>query len=76
VDAADVGARLRRVPPLAVDALLAAAVAVAIGFAIAAEQEVGAKEPDALAYAFGVAELHVVTRLGAAAPREVTTHGG
>jgi signal transduction histidine kinase len=49
------GERLRRLPPLAVDALLAAVVAAAIAFAIAAEQETGAKEPDAIAYALGVA---------------------
>ena len=46
---------LRRIPALAVDAALAAAVAVANGFAIAAEQEAGAKDPDALAYVLGVA---------------------
>ena len=45
---------LRRTPPLAVDAVLAAGVAVANGFAIAAEQETGSKEPDALAYVLGV----------------------
>jgi signal transduction histidine kinase len=48
------GERLRRLPPLAVDAFLAAVVAAAIAFAIAAEQETGAKEPDAIAYALGV----------------------
>jgi signal transduction histidine kinase len=35
--------------------VLVTVVAVANGFAIAAEQESGAKDPDALAYAFGVA---------------------
>ena len=50
-----VGERLRRVPALAVDAALAAVVAVANGFAIAAEQEAGSKSPDVLAYLLGVA---------------------
>jgi signal transduction histidine kinase len=49
------GERLGRLPPQAVDALLAAVVAAAIAFAIAAEQETSAKEPDAIAYALGVA---------------------
>jgi signal transduction histidine kinase len=52
---AEVGERLRRIPALAVDAALAAVVAVANGFAVAAEQEAGAKDPDALAYVLGVA---------------------
>jgi signal transduction histidine kinase len=46
---------LRRIPPLALDAALAAAVAVAISFAIGAEQEPDSKHPDALAYLLGVA---------------------
>src|SRR5215207_7882288 len=49
------GERLRRVPAFAVDAALAAVVAVAIGFAIGAEQEPDSKDPDALAYLLGVA---------------------
>jgi len=52
---AAVGERLSRIPALAVDAALAATVAVANGFAVAAEQEAGAKDPDALAYVLGVA---------------------
>jgi signal transduction histidine kinase len=48
-------ATLRRIPPFAVDVALAAAVAVANAFAIAAEQESGAKDPDALAYVLGCA---------------------
>jgi signal transduction histidine kinase len=52
---ASFGERLRRIPPTVVDALLAALVAVAIAFAIAAEEEAGAENPDAIAYAFGVA---------------------
>jgi signal transduction histidine kinase len=49
------GEQLRRIPALAVDAALTAAVAVANGFAIAAESEAGSKSPDALAYLLGVA---------------------
>jgi signal transduction histidine kinase len=49
------GAWLRRIPPPAVDLVLAAGVAVAISFAIGAEQEEGSKHPDALAYLLGVA---------------------
>jgi signal transduction histidine kinase len=49
------GEWLRRIPALAVDATLAAVVAVANVFAIAAEQEAGSKDPDALAYLLGVA---------------------
>jgi signal transduction histidine kinase len=49
------GEWLRRIPALAVDAALAAVVAVANGFAIAAEQEAGSKDPDALAYLLGIA---------------------
>ena len=49
------GERLRRIPALAVDAALAAVVAVAIGFAIGAEQAPDSKDPDALAYLLGVA---------------------
>ena len=52
---AAVGERLRRIPAFVVDVALATAVAVANGFAIAAEQEAGAKDPDALAYVLGVA---------------------
>jgi signal transduction histidine kinase len=52
---AAVGERLSRIPALAVDTALAATVAVANGFAVAAEQEAGAKDPDALAYVLGVA---------------------
>lgn len=40
---------------IALDAALATTVAIANSFAIAAEQEAGAKEPDALAYLLGVA---------------------
>ena len=49
------GRWLQRIPPFAVDAFVAAAVAVAILFAIGAEQEEGSKHPDALAYLLGVA---------------------
>jgi signal transduction histidine kinase len=46
---------LKRIPAFAIDTTLAAAVAVANGFAIAAEEEQGAKDPDGLAYVLGVA---------------------
>ena len=49
------GRWLQRIPPFAVDAFVATAVAVAILFAIGAEQEEGSKHPDALAYLLGVA---------------------
>jgi signal transduction histidine kinase len=49
------GEWLRRIPVLAIDAALAMMVAVANGFAIAAESEAGSKSPDALAYVLGVA---------------------
>jgi signal transduction histidine kinase len=49
------GGWLQRIPPFVVDAIVAAAVAVAILFAIGAEQEEGSKHPDALAYLLGVA---------------------
>ena len=55
VQPAPFGEKLRRIPTPAVDAALAAVVAVAIGFAIGAEQEAGSKHPDALAYLLGVA---------------------
>jgi signal transduction histidine kinase len=55
VDRDGVRVRLERVPPVALDAALAAVVAVAISFAIGAEQEPGSKSPDALAYLLGVA---------------------
>ncbi|WP_217915052.1 sensor histidine kinase [Miltoncostaea marina] len=47
--------RLRRVPPAAADAVVAAAVALGVSVAIAARQEPDAAEPDALAYLVGVA---------------------
>ncbi|MDQ3894589.1 MAG: histidine kinase, partial [Actinomycetota bacterium] len=47
--------RLRRIPPIAIDAGVAVAVGIGITIAIAARQEANSEDPDALAYLLGIA---------------------
>jgi signal transduction histidine kinase len=54
VTTAGIRHRLHQLPTSLIDAGVAAAVALAISIAIAAREETGAKEPDAIAYLLGV----------------------